>query len=158
METGQILLGFATAAVVFGPYFVGRPRDVWPSVCWREFFRGLTGPMTRRGLIRAMALPVGWMALYYGFVLHVRIHLGRWPEFGEGLHGWLVAGHYEVVRFLLVAQIASLYFLPVVLGACLLRARWRPTSVYVLVYGASVGLAWGALYLAPHAFLNRLFD
>ena len=56
------------------------------------------------------------------------------------------------------AAVDHAYFAPVVLLLCLFLRRWRHVSIYALCYGAAVGLASCALFLAPHAFLNWLFD
>ncbi|MCP5518221.1 MAG: hypothetical protein H7A45_13285 [Verrucomicrobiales bacterium] len=158
METGPILLGLTATAVVFGPLFLARQESERPPIRWREFFRSLIEPVARRGLTWAVGLPVLWMALYYGFIAHVWFRLGRWPRFGEPLEGWLVSTHYELCLGLLKALVFSLPALPVVIVAGLVRARWRHLPAYALAYGAAVGLAWGALFVAPHAFLNWLFD
>ena len=158
METKQIVLGVVTAAFVFGAYFLGLFQGQRHPIRFREFFRSMTGSLTRRGFAWAVALPVSWVLLYYTFIAHVWFSLGRWPRFGEKLEGWLLSVHYETIEYLLRALVGSLYVAPVVLLVCLFLRRWRHVSIYALCYGAAVGLASCALFLAPHAFLNWLFD
>jgi len=158
MDTKQIILGIVTAAFVFGAYFIGLFQGQRHPIRWHEFFESMTGSLTLRGFVWAVALPASWVALYYGFIAHVWLSLGRWPRFGEHVDGWLLSVHDEVIRYLLGALVGSLYFAPIVLITCLLQRRWRHVSVYALCYSAAVGLAWCALILAPQAFLNWLFD
>ena len=103
-------------------------------------------------------LPASWVLLYYAFIAHVWFSLGRWPRFGERLDGWFISFHDETIRYFFGALVASLYVAPFVLIGCLFLRRYRHVSVYSLCYGASVGLASCALFLAPHAFLNWFFD
>jgi hypothetical protein len=158
METKQIIFGIVTAAFVFGAYFIGLFQGQRHPIQWREFFQSMTGSLTRQGFVWAVALPASWVLLYYAFIAHVWFSLGRWPRFGEHLDGWPLSVHHETSRCLFGALIASLYFAPVVLLVCLFLRRWRHVSIYALCYGAAVGLASCALFLAPHAFLNWLFD
>ena len=158
METKQIILGVVTVAFVFGAYFIGLFQGQRHPVRWREFFRSLMGSLTRRGFAWAVALPACWVLLYYTFIAHVWFSLGRWPKFGERLDGALLSFHHEASRYLFGALVGSLYVAPVVLLVCLFLRRWRHVSIYAVCYGGAVGLASCALFLAPHAFLNWLFD
>jgi hypothetical protein len=158
METKQILLGLATAVFVFGAYFIGLFQGQRQPLRWREFFRSMTASLTRRGVAWAVTLPALWVLLYYTFIAHVWFSLGRWPRFGERLEGGLLSFHHEASRFLFGALVCSLYVAPIVLLVCLFLRRWRHVCVYALCYGAAIGLASCALFLAPHAFLNWLFD
>jgi hypothetical protein len=117
----------------------------------------MTSGVTWRGIAWALMLPAFWVLLYYGFIAHVWFSLGRWPSFGERLEGWIISFHYEAIRYFFVALVASLYVAPVVLIGFLF-SRYRYFSIYLLCYGASVGLASCALFFAPHAFLNWFFD
>jgi len=47
---------------------------------------------------------------------------------------------------------------PLIALAGVVESRWRPIAVYSVCYAAAVGVAWGALFLAPAPFLNWLFD
>jgi hypothetical protein len=89
---------------------------------------------------------------------HIWFSLGRWPMFGEQLGGQMLTMHDAAVRYLLGALVGSLYVALVVLVVCLLMPKWRHVSIYTLCYGGAVGVASSALFLAPHAFLNWLFD
>jgi hypothetical protein len=158
MNTKQILLSIVTALFVFGAYFLGLYQGQRHPMKWREFFHSMTGGLTWRGFAWAVTLPASWVLLYYTFIAHVWFSLGRWPQFGENLDGWLVSVHDGIIRYFFGALVASLYVAPVVLVLCLFLRRHRHVSVYLLCYGAAVGLASCALFLAPHAFLNWFFD
>jgi hypothetical protein len=158
METKYFILGIVTTALVFGAYFVGLFQGQRDPIRWREFFRTMTGSLTRLGIAWAVALPASWVLLYYAFIAHVWFSLGRWPKFGERIDGWFISFHDETIRYFFGALVHSLYVAPIVLFVCLFLRRWRHVSIYALCYGAAVGLAACALFLAPHEFLNWLFD
>ena len=158
METKQIILGIVTALFVFGAYFIGLFQGQRHPIKWREFFRSMTGGLTWRGVAWAVALPASWVLLYYAFIAHVWFSLGRWPKFGESIDGWLVSFHGETIRLFFGALVASLYVAPIFLIGCLFLRRYRHVTIYSLCYGAAVGLASCALFLAPRSFLNWLFD
>jgi hypothetical protein len=158
MNTKQIVLGLLTAIFVFGAYFIGLFQGQRHPMRWREFFRGMTASLTWRGFAWSVALPGSWVLLYYAFMAHVWFTLGRWPKFGERLDDRLLSVHDEATRYLFGALAGSLYLAPIVLVGCLFFRRWRHVSIYTLCYGGAVGLASCALFLAPHAFLNWLFD
>jgi len=158
METKQIILGIVTAVFVFGAYFIGLFQGQRHPIRWGEFFRSMTGSLTWRGVAWAVALPASWILLYYAFIAHVWFSLGRWPRFGETLNGWLISFHDEATRHLIGALVASLFVAAVIFTGCLFLRRWRHVSIYAVCYGAAVGLASCALFLAPHAFLNWLLD
>jgi hypothetical protein len=158
MNPKQIILGVVTALFVFGAYFIGLFQGQRHPVRWHKFFRSMTSRLSWRGVAWAVALPAFWVLLYYTFIAHVWFSLGRWPRFGESLNGWFITFHDETTRHLLGALVASLYVAPIVLIGCMFLRRWRHVSIYALCYGAAVGLASGGLFVAPHAFLNWLFD
>jgi hypothetical protein len=158
METKQIVLGILTAVFVFGAYFIGLFHGQNNPVKWREFFQNITGSLTRRGFAWALALPASWVLLYYSFIAHVWFSLGRWPRFGERLDGQLLAIHDEALRSVFGALVGSLYVAPIVLLVCLVMPKRRHVAIYTACYGGAVGLASCALFLAPHPFLNWLFD
>ena len=118
----------------------------------------LTRSLTRKGFTWSVGLPMFWILLYYAFVVHIRLALGRWPRFGEHLDGSLLRFHHEAVWLLLLILLGSLCLAPVLLIACLLSNRWKHVSIYVLCYGAGVGIAYWSLHRAPGPFLNWLFD
>lgn len=158
METNQLVVGIVTAAFVFGAYFLGLFQGQKDPTRWQAFFGSITSGVTRRGVMWAVSLPAAWVMLYYGFIAHIWFALGRWPNFGERLTGDLLIFHHEANWFLFASLVASLYVVPILLLVCLFLRRWRHVSLYALCYGAAVGLASGCLFLAPHAFLNWLFD
>lgn len=158
MNTKQIILGIVTALFVLGAYFLGLFQGQRHPTKWRDFFRSLSGGLTWRGVAWAVALPASWVLLYYAFIAHVWLSLGRWPRFGEHLDGWLLSFHDATIRGLFGALVASLCVVPVVLVLCLFLRRYRHVSIYSLCYGAAVGLASCALSLVPHSFLNWFFD
>ena len=158
MESKQIILGIVTAAFVFGAYFLGLFQGQQNPARWREFFQSATNSLTRRGFAWVVALPACWVLLYYGLMTHIWFSLGRWPRFGEKLNIWLLSAHDDAVRYFFGGLVYSLYAAAMVLVVCLFLRKWRHVSVYALCYGAAVGLASCALFLAPHAFLNWLFD
>jgi hypothetical protein len=145
-------------AEMFGAYFLGLFQGQRHPMKWREFFRSMTGGLTWRGVAWAVTLPASWVLLYYAFIAHVWFSLGRWPRFGESLDGWLISFHDATIRHFFGTLVTSLYVAPVVLVMCLFVRRYRHVSIYWLCYGAAVGLASCALFLAPHAFLNWFFD
>ena len=158
MEFKQFALGFLTAAVVFGAYFLGLFQGQRQVGKWREFFSGIAKPLTRQGFLWSLMLPTGWVVLYYGFVANVWLSLGRWPRFNEQLDQWSLSLHHKTVELLMTGLMCSLFVVPIILIGCLFFPRWRHISVYALCYGGGVGLAFGSLFLAPHPFLNWLLD
>lgn len=114
--------------------------------------------LTGKGFLCAATLPAVWLILFYAFVSHLRISLGRWPAFGQQLETWPWGFYDQVVRQGASALVGSLYIAAAVLIACLFLRRWRHLSVYSAAYGASVAMAFGAMFLAPHSFLNWFFD
>jgi hypothetical protein len=157
MTAKQIVLGIVAAVFISGAYFFGLLQGQQRPVKWRELFRTLTAPLTRKGLIWSVSLPALWIVLYYAFIARVWFSLGRWPRFGERLDGWL-SFHHELNRYFFAALVRSLYLVPIILIAVLSIRKWRHVSVYAVCYAAGVGLSSCALFLAPHAFLNWLFD
>jgi hypothetical protein len=158
MEIKDLLVGTLVAAFVFGAYFLGAFHGQRASIKWREFFASMTQSLTWKGFVWATALPTCWILLFYTFVAHVRLSLGRWPEFGQQLEGWSFAFYDQATRQAAGALVSSLYVASVILVACLFFRRWRHVSVYAAAYGAAVGIAIGAMFLAPHSFLNWYFD
>ncbi len=155
----QIGLGMGAAVLGVAGYLLGLFQGMRDPAKWREFFLGLTASTTWRGIVCSMALPLSWTLLYYAFIAHIFLALGRWPKFGEQLEGHWINLHDEAIRYLYGALVVSLAPAAVVLLGCLPIRRLRHWSTYALCYGGAVGLASLAFfYLAPHPFLNWLFD
>lgn len=118
----------------------------------------LDHPITLKGFLGSLALPVGWLALFYALVFHVRVSLGRWPHFGESFDGWL--GLHERAVWLFVPPLYfSVYAATLVFIACLFFRRLRHLSIYALGYAVALLLdALAAFFLAPGPFLNWFWD
>jgi hypothetical protein len=149
----------AVVAIVVLPLFFarhqGRPlARVLGPVLRREFLT----PLTWRGVAWAAAFPLLWLGLLYAFVLHLRLALGRWPHFGEELHGFALRTHYRLVEVGTVAGVLSLPVAALAAGLCLSWSRSRPVSSYLVLYAAALGLAGLGLAATPQAFLNWLLD
>jgi hypothetical protein len=158
MEIKHIFLGIVTAAFVFGAFFVGAFHGQRCPNRWRDFFGSSSRRVSRGGIAWAIAVPTTWVLLYYAFIAHIWFSLGRWPDFGENLQGWFILAHLGVIHYLGGALLVSMFVAPLVLVGTLVLRPFRHIAVYTFCYGATVGLAWCALYLAPHQFLNWLFD
>jgi hypothetical protein len=113
---------------------------------------------TLKRFLWSVSLPSVWLLLFYGFVGHVRLALGRWPHFGEGLHGRLLTIHEWVVMRMIAGLVLSLYPVGVLLVGCLIFRRWRYFGPYLLSYAAAVGLVFGSIFLAPGPFRDWFFD
>lgn len=107
MESRYFFLGAGTAVLVFGAYFTGLLRGQRDAVQWRKCCTDLRGSLSRKGFAWSVLLPTFWIFLYYAFVAHVRISMGRWPHFGENLPGRSLAFHHEAVVVLMGALVAS---------------------------------------------------
>lgn len=104
-----------------------------------------------------MALPFGWLLLFYGLVFHVWFTLGRWPRFGEELEGLLRV--HELALWLLGGLFYfTLYAAGLVFVICLFLREWRHWVVYAVSYSTAVILAAVAAGVAPEHFLNWFLD
>ena len=158
MDFKVLLIGSFVGAFVFGAYFLGTFRGPRASSNWREFLASVTEAINWKGLLWAFGMPMSWLLVFYTYVVHVRISLGKWPYFGQHLEGWSYAIFDKAVRMGAQALVSSLYFLPVFLIGCMFLRRWRFVSAYAIAFGTGMGIAFGAMFLAPHAFLNWFFD
>lgn len=158
MNIKDLLVGALVTLFVFGAYFLGAFHGQRSSIKWREFFAVMTQSLTWKGFLWSTTLPAFSLLLFYAYVAHVRFSLGQWPKFGQQLEGWTFAFFDNAVRYVAWAILSSLYVAPVILIACLFFRRWRHVSVYAVSYGAAVGIAMGAIFLAPNPFLNWFFD
>jgi hypothetical protein len=154
----DILFGSIATLVAFGAYFLGAFQGQRNSVAWHQFFASCARSLSRKGFLCVVAFPVSWLVVFYGLVAHVRIALGRWPNFGESFNGWALSAHSQATWYLAAALVVSLYPAPLVLIGCLFFQRFRHVSIYSLTYATAVGLAFGAMLLAPGPFLNWFFD
>lgn len=126
--------------------------------CWKRALAGLPSRLSRRGF-RLSALPGSlWLALFYAFVVHVRLSLGGWPPFGQPLEGTLLGWHEAAVWQLGRGLFLSLYAAPVAMVVLLFLPRWRHGIAYVLTHAVAVVAAYGLVFLAPGPFLNWFFD
>lgn len=158
MDTKALALGLAIIALVCGAYFQGVFQGQQAPANWRECFANLKRSLTWQGFAGSVALPVAWLVLFYGLVIHVRLALGGWARFGQQFDAWPLRLHEEAVWLAATALVASLWVMPLVLVGSLCFRRWRHISIYTLSYGAAIGVAFGVMLLAPHAFLNWFFD
>lgn len=118
----------------------------------------LKHPVTRTGFLCSVSLSALWLVLFYSFVLHVRLSLGRWPAFGEELSAWPVQIHFTAVWGIGLALFLSLFPLPAFFIFTVPFRASRHWAVYSLCYAAGVGLAFIAMNFAPGPFLNWLYD
>ncbi len=109
-------------------------------------------------LLGAALMPLLVMIIFYAFVLHIRLGLGRWPHFGESLEDAALKIHLEIGEYCVIGLFFSLYAAGVttLFSFAFKRIRWLSFSC--LLYMAFAGLSLGSLFLAPHKFLNWLFD
>ena len=154
--TFRAAVGLAALAVVLIPW----PRRVQPpggsSEAWAGFVRTLY-PASRGRLVVAAVPGVLAAVVFHSLAVHVRLALGRWPNFGEDIPGWgnlHLQAVWLVMGSLWFAFVAAPFL--VVLG--LVWPRARAITGLSLVLGASIGLAYASMFLAPGPFLNWFFD
>src|SRR5262249_12444474 len=131
--------------------------SLWCRPWVRDVLAGMVRRMTRKGFLGAIALPVLALLFFYGYVINVRLSLGRWPHFGEPVHA-LLHRYYDAVRR--VGGSLSLSILPVLVLAigCLFFRRLRHVAIYFVCYVLALAMAFGAACLAPGSFLNWFLD
>lgn len=123
-----------------------------------DFLSSLTASLKLKGIAWSVALPFGWLLLFYGLVFHVWFTLGRWPHFGEELAGLLYV-HQGALELLGVLFYFSLFAAGLVFVICWFFPGWRHWVVYALSYSTAVVLAAAAaFFLAPGPFLNWFLD
>jgi hypothetical protein len=161
-----LLLFSATAEFLVGIYVIssllgrkGQQPIKWCDLLGHFFGSAVElGPLTRKGFLLAFAVPVAWLVIYYGFMAHIWFSLGRWPNFGEQLHGGL-GFHEEVIRLGFINVWRSFAIAAGVFVVCPFLPRWRHISIYACFYvAAAIGATMGGLLLAPHDFLNWYLD
>ena len=106
----------------------------------------------------AAVMPLLSMVLFYAFVVHLRLSLGRWPHFGESLPNQMLTLHMEVANYFALGLFFSLYATGIMtlIGFAFKSLRWLSFSC--LLHMVFVALSFGSFFLAPHPFLNWLFD
>lgn len=154
----KVLLAFAALTGAVGVFSLGvfhgqRGRDQWVAP-----FALLKDRITARGVMLAVALPLFWSVLFCGFVGHVWVSLGRWPEFGEHLDGFFLIAHGRLVGSLGFALFLSIFVVPMFMLVGLNYPRFWYVSFYSMCYGGAVGLAWGVLNAVPGDFLGWAID
>jgi hypothetical protein len=95
-----------------------------------DFLSSLTSALKLKGIAWSVALPFGWVLLFYGLVFHVWFTLGRWPRFGEELEG-LLHVHQGALWLLGGLLCFSLYAAGLIFVICLFFPGWRHGGVYV---------------------------
>ena len=123
-----------------------------------EFANAWQFSISKAAFLGAGLIPFSCMVLYYAFVLHIRLSLGRWPHFGETLAGEALKLHHTAAITAYAGCIFSLYVVGIIalLGFAFKRMRWLSFSS--LIHMVFAGISFGSLFLAPHQFLNWLFD
>lgn len=111
-------------------------------------------------LAAAAFLPVASLCLFYSLALHMHGRLGGWPR---------VIGYQDFPQGLVMhADLALLTFGSMLLGGifvcplaallCACVPGLRPGLRYVGIYAFTCVVAYGAMLLAPDAFLNWWWD
>lgn len=114
--------------------------------------------LSKRALMGAGIMPVISIAVFYAFVVHVRLSLGRWPGFNETFtSGWL-RFHHALAEYLSLGLMASLYAIGIMTLLSFAFKSLRFLSFSCLIHMVFVGFSLGSFLLAPHPFLNWLFD
>lgn len=111
-----------------------------------------------RALTAIGIMPFLNVVLFYGFIMHVRWSLGRWPNFGEELTKHSLTIHIKLAEYCVLGLFFSLYAVGIMtlLGFAFKSLRWLSFSG--LLHMVFVALSVGSFFLAPHKFLNWLFD
>jgi hypothetical protein len=158
MNDEPLIISLVAAFVAVATYFLGLWHGQPPGTPRREFLSRFRAGFSRRGFVASISLSAAWVLLFYAFVLHTRLSLGRWPRFGEHLENAWLSFHGDLVFGVLRWLVISLVAVPLVALVSLVVPRWRPVSVYSLCYAAGIGLALASIPLAPGPFLNWFFD
>jgi hypothetical protein len=154
----QFVLFVVLSLAVVGAYWVGLFHGERRTRSFGGEAGTQAGGLRPIGLCVAAALPLSWIVYYWAFILHVRLSLGRWPHFGETLPGSLLAFHQHTLQLWMLGMVWSLCLVALMAFGCLCWRKRRHITGYCLAYAVTVGLAFGALFVAPGPFLNWLFD
>jgi len=119
---------------------------------------GISRSLGWRGFAWAAALPGLGLLLFYGLVLHTRLALGRWPNFGERLPTQILSLHNTLVWDCYAALFFSLYAVPILIIVSVCFRKTRRFAFYLFAYAMAAILAGALVQLAPHSFLNWFFD
>ena len=103
-------------------------------------------------------MPFTIIVIFYALVVHVRLSLGRWPQFNETLANGLLRFHHARTEYLSLGLIVSLYAMGIVTLLSFAFKSLRFLSFSCLIHMVFVGFSLGSFLLAPHPFLNWLFD
>ncbi|MFL2922079.1 MAG: hypothetical protein ACJ0BN_06660 [Limisphaerales bacterium] len=114
--------------------------------------------LSKRALMVAGIMPFTIIVVFYALVLHVRLSLGCWPQFNETLANGLLRFHHARTEYLSLGLIVSLYATGIVTLLSFAFKSLRFLSFSCLIHMVFVGMSLGSFLLAPHPFLNWLFD
>jgi hypothetical protein len=106
------------------------------------------------------AVPLLWLALFYLEVLLVRLHLGRWPSYGNPDPGYMPQPYFGldviVTLWFFLLPLFSLFAI-VALGLSLL-SLFRSLRVPALAFLAGVAVTFIIVTIDPGAFFEWLMD
>ena len=114
--------------------------------------------LSKRALMVVAIMPFTIIVIFYAWVAHVRLSLGRWPHFNETLTNGLLRFHHALAEYLALGLIVSLYATGIMTVLSFAFKSLRFLSFSCLIHMVFVGLSLGSFLLAPHPFLNWLFD
>ncbi len=103
-------------------------------------------------------MPFTIIVIFYAWVAHVRLSLGRWPHFNETLTNGLLRFHHALAEYLALGLIVSLYATGIMTVLSFAFKSLRFLSFSYLIHMVFAGLSLGLFLLVPHPFLNWLFD
>ena len=114
--------------------------------------------ISKRALMAAGIMPFAIIVIFYAWVAHVRLSLGRWPHFNETLTNGLLRFHHALAEYLALGLIVSLYATGIMTVLSFAFKSLRFLSFSYLIHMVFAGLSLGLFLLVPHPFLNWLFD
>jgi hypothetical protein len=117
-------------------------------------------PASGRGVVLAILPASIMLVLFYSLAIHMRQSLGDWPSrIGEeGFSRALVVHGTVTISFFMVLALANVFLFPALFVICLLKKFTHTFLFYLGAYGVSCMLCFGAMLLAPAAFLNWWWD
>jgi hypothetical protein len=114
--------------------------------------------LSKRALMVVAIMPFTIIVIFYAWVAHVRLSLGRWPHFNETLTNGLLRFHHALAEYLALGLIVSLYATGIMTVLSFAFKSLRFLSFSYLIHMVFAGLSLGLFLLVPHPFLNWLFD